>query len=120
MDLVVGLERVVVGGHERFGLALEVDGKALAETDAPFWASGAASIVLTMPDGVALTSAKAGVASSKLELVSPLEFSKILGSRTQAYQLKTTMRQSLAWDVRGAAWLESRSLAAEHDRSGGR
>ena len=79
----------------RFGLALEIDGNALLETDAPFWRRGAESIALAMADGSRVVGGDVGAASGAGECLQPLAFSKVLGSQTQPYLLQTTLRQEL-------------------------
>lgn len=90
----------------RYGLALEVNAKALSVTDAQFWKKKSASISLALPDKTTLTGPDAKLVSSGNRFTAPITFTKALGSRSQPLILSTHVNPVFA-DIAPLGWIAS-------------
>jgi len=79
-------------GSARFGLTIEIDARALVETESKFWSRPGALITLSLPDEILLigenTDAAGATAESGL-LTRSISIRRALGSRTQPLILST-------------------------------
>ena len=77
------VKRTPNNDQARFGLALEIDARALIETDAAYWRNSSTVMMLTLPDGTLLTRDSVDPKPTDPPRGSPMTFQKTLGSRTQ-------------------------------------
>lgn len=76
----------------RYGLAIEIDTRALLESDSTYWLNPQVSVALSLPDGTPLIKPPAETFDAKEASQDSLKFSKALTSRTQPLLLSTSYR----------------------------
>jgi signal transduction histidine kinase len=105
-DRYLVVKRSPNSDQARYGLALEINAKALSVTDALFWNKKSASISLTLPDKTILTGPVAKPVSSGSRFTAPITFTKALGSKSQPLILSTRVNPVFV-DIVPLGWIAS-------------